>query len=71
MLPTGIDRVGERRGVRVELTPEGLEAHARGLAAHLPVIEREIGRRLTPEQQRAVAEALAPFWHEPEAPPGG
>ena len=57
---------GDRRGVRVELTPEGLEAHERGFAAHLPVIEREFGRHLTPEQQRDVAEALAPFWHEPK-----
>lgn len=58
---------GDRRGVRVELTPEGLQAHERGFAAHLPVIEREFGRRLTPDQLRAVAEALAPFWREPKA----
>lgn len=61
---------GDRRGVRVELTPEGLQAHERGFAAHLPVIEREFGRRLTPDQQRAVAEALAPFWREPKAQRG-
>jgi DNA-binding MarR family transcriptional regulator len=61
---------GDRRGVRVELTQEGLQAHERGFAAHLPVIEREFGRRLTPDQQRAVAEALAPFWHEPSGQRG-
>ena len=61
---------GDRRGVRVELTPEGLQAHEQGFAAHLPVIEREFGRRLTPDQQRAVAEALAPFWREPNAQRG-
>jgi DNA-binding MarR family transcriptional regulator len=56
--------VGDRRGVLVGLTPEGLRRHQEAFEAHLPVIEREFGRRLTSEQQRAVAEALAPFWHD-------
>lgn len=55
---------GDRRGVLVALTPEGIRSHDEAFAAHLPVIEREFGRRLTPEQQRAVADALAPFWHD-------
>jgi hypothetical protein len=36
-------------------------------------MERECGSaldRLTPDQQRAVEEALAPFWHEPKAQQG-
>jgi DNA-binding MarR family transcriptional regulator len=55
---------GDRRGVLVALTPEGFRRHREGFAAHLPVIEREFARRLTRQQQRAVAEALASFWHD-------
>jgi DNA-binding MarR family transcriptional regulator len=54
--------VGDRRGVLVGLTAQGIRRHQAAFAAHLPVIEREFGRRLTPEQQRAVADALASFW---------
>ena len=54
---------GDRRGVLVALTPEGRRRHQEAFAVHLPVIEREFGRRLTADQQRAVADALAPFWH--------
>jgi DNA-binding MarR family transcriptional regulator len=61
---------GDRRGVRVVLTPEGRQRHAEAFAAHLPVIEREFGRRLTPEQQRAIADALSAFWHEDPAAAG-
>ena len=57
---------GDRRGVRVILTPEGRRRHDTAFADHLKVIEREFGRRLTPAQQQAVAEALATFWHDDE-----
>jgi DNA-binding MarR family transcriptional regulator len=60
---------GDRRGVRVVLTPEGRRRHDAAFADHLQVIEREFGRRLTVDQQRAVAEALATFWHD--EPPTG
>ncbi|MFN8619284.1 MAG: MarR family transcriptional regulator [Chloroflexota bacterium] len=59
---------GDRRGVRVALTEEGRQRLAEAFAAHLPVLEREFGRRLTPEQHRAVADALATFWN-PEGSP--
>lgn len=55
---------GDRRGVLVALTPEGRRRHQEAFAVHLPVIEREFGRRLTADQQRAVADALAVFWRE-------
>ena len=61
---------GDRRGVRVVLTPEGRRRHDAAFADHLKVIEREFGRRLTPAQQRAVADALATFWHDDEKPGG-
>ena len=54
---------GDRRGVLVVLTPDGRRRHQEAFAVHLPVIEREFGRRLTADQQRAVADALASFWH--------
>jgi DNA-binding MarR family transcriptional regulator len=57
---------GDRRGVRVVLTPEGHRRHDAAFADHLKVIEREFGRRLTPVQQQAVADALAAFWHHDE-----
>jgi len=59
---------GDRRGVLVELTPEGEQRHREAFDAHLPVIEREFGRRLTLAQQKAVADALSGFWHEPSPP---
>jgi DNA-binding MarR family transcriptional regulator len=55
---------GDRRGVLVVLTPEGFRRHREAFVAHLPVIEREFARRLSPEQQRAVADALASFWRD-------
>ena len=55
---------GDRRGVRVVLTPEGRRRHDAAFVEHFRLIEREFGRRLTPDQQRAVADALAGFWHE-------
>lgn len=55
---------GDRRGVRVVLTTEGRRRHDAAFADHLKVIEREFGRRLSLAQQRAVAEALATFWHD-------
>jgi len=62
---------GDRRGVRVVLTPEGRRRHDAAFADHLKVIEREFGRRLTPAQQRAVADALATFWRDDEPGAGG
>lgn len=58
---------GDRRGVRVVLTDEGRRRHDAAFADHNKVIEREFGRRLTKAQLRAVADALATFWHDDEA----
>jgi DNA-binding MarR family transcriptional regulator len=58
---------GDRRGVRVRLTDEGHRRHMASFADHLTLIEREFGGRLTPDQQRAVAEALAVFWRDAPA----
>ena len=55
---------GDRRGVRVVLTPEGRLRHDKAFVEHLRVVEREFGQRLTPDEQRAVADALASFWHD-------
>jgi len=55
---------GDRRGVRVVLTPEGHRRHTDAFVEHLRVIEREFGGRLTADQQRAISEALADFWKE-------
>jgi DNA-binding MarR family transcriptional regulator len=60
--------LGDRRGVRVVLTAEGRRRHDAAFVDHNKVIEREFGRRLTEAQLRAVAEALATFWHDDEAP---
>ena len=60
---------GDRRGVQVVLTAEGRRRHDAAFADHIKVIEREFGSRLTEVQLRAVAEALAPFWHDDEAVP--
>jgi DNA-binding MarR family transcriptional regulator len=62
---------GDRRGVRVVLTDEGRRRHDAAFADHYQVIEREFGRRLTPAQLRAVADALAVFWRDDEAPAEG
>ena len=60
---------GDRRGVRIVLTAEGRRRHDAAFADHLKLIEREFGRRLTVSQQRAVAEALATFWHDDRPAP--
>ena len=60
---------GDRRGVLVVLTAAGRQRLAEAFAAHFPILEREFARRLTPEQHRAVAEALATFWQS--GPPAG
>jgi len=57
---------GDRRGVRVVLTAEGRRRHDAAFIDHNILIERKFGRRLTEVQLRAVAEALAPFWHDDE-----
>ncbi len=54
---------GDRRGVRVVLTPEGRRRHTDAFIGHLEVIEREFGRRLTAAQQKVIGEALVGFWH--------
>jgi DNA-binding MarR family transcriptional regulator len=54
---------GDRRGVRVALTPEGRRRHDKAFVEHMRVIEREFGGRLTPAEQQAVADALGGFWH--------
>jgi DNA-binding MarR family transcriptional regulator len=60
---------GDRRGVRIVLTPEGRRRHDDAFEHHLQVIEREFAARLTPDQQRAVAESLAGFWHDGDGSP--
>lgn len=57
---------GDRRGVQVVLTQERRRRHDAAFVEHSKVIERVFGRRLSESQLRAVAEALAPFWHEDE-----
>ena len=61
---------GDRRGVRVVLTPEGRRRHDNAFVQHMRVIEREFGGRLTPAEQQAVADALAGFWHGEQESPG-
>ncbi len=60
---------GDRRGIRVVLTPEGRRRHDLAFVEHLRVIEREFGQRLTAGEQQAVADALSRFWHDDEPPP--
>ena len=60
---------GDRRGVRIVLTPEGRRRHDAAFVEHLRVIEREFGGRLTPAEQQAVADALAGFWHGDQESP--
>lgn len=59
----------DRRGVLVALTDEGHRRHAAAFASHLPVIEREFGRVITPEQQRVIADAFAAYWRDARAEP--
>lgn len=58
---------GDRRGVRVVLTPEGRRRHDEAFVEHLRLVEREFGGRLTPAEQQAVADALAGFWRDGDA----
>lgn len=55
---------GDRRGVSVVLTPEGTTAYEQAMERHRRDVEREFAGRLTPEQHRAIADALASFWHD-------
>jgi hypothetical protein len=58
----------------VVLTADGKQRYSAAIARHREVIEREFGRRLTPAQHRAVADALWPWWHDAapaEIPDGG
>jgi DNA-binding MarR family transcriptional regulator len=57
---------GDRRGVRVVLTAEGKARHDAAFADHNKVIQRMFGDRLSETELRAVADALATFWHEGE-----
>lgn len=61
---------GDRRGVYVVITDEGAELYARGMEGHQQDIEREFASKLTPEQQRAVADALRSFWHDEDEAEG-
>lgn len=60
---------GDRRGVRVVLTAEGRRRHDEAFIEHWRFVEREFGDRLTAREQKAVADALARFWHEEDPPP--
>src|SRR5450755_1135087 len=62
---------GDRRGVRVVLTAEGRRRHDAAFIDHNKVIEQVFGQRLTEPQLRAVAEALATFWHDDQPPAEG
>jgi DNA-binding MarR family transcriptional regulator len=53
---------GDRRGVFVILTPEGERTFIAAMRQHRSDVERAFGGRLSPEQHRAVADALAQFW---------
>ena len=53
---------GDRRGVFVILTPEGLRVFEAAMAQHRSDIEREFGSRLSADEHRAVADALEGFW---------
>ena len=55
---------GDRRGVFVVLTDKGMDEYQQAMAHHMKSIEREFGRRLTPEQHETVAAALFQFWHD-------
>lgn len=55
---------GDRRGVRVVLTADGRQRYAAAFVRHREVIGRAFGQRLTPDQHRAIADALWPWWHE-------
>jgi DNA-binding MarR family transcriptional regulator len=55
---------GDRRGVRIVLTSEGRRRHDEAFVEHFRLIEREFASRLTTDQQKAVADALAGFWHD-------
>jgi hypothetical protein len=46
------------------LTSEGRRRHDEAFVEHFRLIEREFGSRLTTDQQKAVADALAGFWHD-------
>ena len=59
---------GDRRGVRVVLTAEGRRRHDAAFIDHNRVVERVFASRLSEPQLRAVADALATFWHDDEPP---
>jgi DNA-binding MarR family transcriptional regulator len=62
---------GDRRGVQVVLTEEGRRRHDAAFRDHNKFIERAFASRLSESQLRAVAEALATFWHDDERPVEG
>jgi DNA-binding MarR family transcriptional regulator len=53
---------GDRRGVFVILTPEGERTYVAAMRQHRSDVERAFGNLLSPEQHRAIADALAQFW---------
>jgi len=60
---------GDRRGVWVVLTPEGLRTYEAALRRHTRDIEEVFGARMSEEQHRAVGKALWWAWHEEAKPP--
>ena len=63
-LVTREDVPGDRRGVYVVLTPEGVRLYETAIVRHQADVEREFSGRLSEEQHRAVADALWSFWHD-------
>ncbi|HYM15097.1 MAG TPA: MarR family transcriptional regulator [Dehalococcoidia bacterium] len=55
---------GDRRGVYVLLTSEGERILERAMSQHQSDIQRVFASRLSPDQHRAVADALAQFWRK-------
>jgi DNA-binding MarR family transcriptional regulator len=55
---------GDRRGVSVVLTAEGVAAYEQAIEKHMHDVEREFAGKLTDRQHHALAEALAQFWRD-------
>ena len=55
---------GDRRGVSVVITAEGVRLYTAAIQRHMDDLEREFASRLTPAQIEAVAQALSQFWRE-------
>lgn len=55
---------GDRRGVSVVLTAEGVRLYEEAFARHKADLEREFAPRLSMQEHRAVGQALAQFWSD-------